>query len=131
MKHNDKNIIFYDAECGFCSFWVRWLLKRDKKHTFYFASLHSDLAKEYNFHQLNKDTLVLIYRNTIFTKSRAVAAILSELSLPYRVLSTVILMFPICWADSVYSFVAANRFLGGKNSCQLKEMEKFKPYILS
>ena len=131
MKNNNRNIIFYDAECVFCNFWVKWLMKRDKKHTFYFASLRSQTAKELGVNQQNKDTLVLIYKDTVFIKSRAVAAILSELSFPYRIISTLMMLLPVCWTDKVYSFVAANRYFSGRKLCNLKEQEQFKSYILS
>jgi predicted DCC family thiol-disulfide oxidoreductase YuxK len=132
MNTNDKNILFYDGDCAFCNFWVKWLIKRDKKHVFYFASQDSKIAKKMvldNIDELN--SLILIYKNNVYTKSRAVAILLSELGFFYRILSTLLMIVPVCWADRIYTFVANNRFLTGKASCSLQDFEIFKPYILN
>jgi len=130
LNTENRNIVFFDAECGFCTFWVRWLIKRDENHVFYFASMHSQTAKQYGI--TNQDTLVLIYyRQTVFTKSRAVAVILSELSFFYRIVSVLIMLFPVCWADRVYSMIAAVRYRISKKTCSLYKKELYKPYILN
>ena len=28
---SNKYYVFYDGECGFCNFWVHWILKKDVK----------------------------------------------------------------------------------------------------
>ncbi len=96
---------------------------------FYFALMHSQTAKQYGI--TNQDTLVLIYRQTVFTKSRAVAVILSELSFFYRIVSVLIMLFPVCWADRVYSMIAAIRYRITKKTCSLYKKELYKPYILN
>jgi hypothetical protein len=30
-----KILYFYDGDCGFCNFWVQWILKNDKKDNFF------------------------------------------------------------------------------------------------
>ena len=43
---SQKHIILFDGECSFCNFWVKFVVKRDKKDLFRFASLQSDVGKK-------------------------------------------------------------------------------------
>ena len=49
MKNLDttKYFVLYDGECGFCNFWVHWILKKDTKNNFLFASLQSDFGQQF------------------------------------------------------------------------------------
>ena len=40
-------ILLYDGECGFCNFWVQWVLKNDQKKEIQFSPLQGDFAKDY------------------------------------------------------------------------------------
>ena len=65
MKNLDttKYFVLYDGECGFCNFWVHWILKKDTKNNFLFASLQSDFGQQFlnerNLESKNLDTLYL------------------------------------------------------------------------
>ena len=50
----DKHIILFDGECNFCSFWVKYVIKRDENDVFRFASLQSEIGKKY-LNQFNID----------------------------------------------------------------------------
>ncbi len=39
QKESQENVILYDGVCNLCWFWVQFILKRDKKHIFYFVPL--------------------------------------------------------------------------------------------
>jgi predicted DCC family thiol-disulfide oxidoreductase YuxK len=41
-----KHIILFDGACNFCSFWVKFVVKRDRKDVFRFASLQSDVGQK-------------------------------------------------------------------------------------
>ncbi len=43
-SENPSPILFYDGDCGLCNMAVRFVLFRDRKHKFYFASLKSITA---------------------------------------------------------------------------------------
>lgn len=42
-----KYYIFYDNDCAFCNHWVRWILDRDKRDLFLFASLQSEVGQRF------------------------------------------------------------------------------------
>ena len=61
-----KHIILFDGECTFCSFWVKFVLKRDKHDQFRFASLQSMAGIYYqDKHDINDkvDSVVLIHKD--------------------------------------------------------------------
>ncbi|WP_373710272.1 thiol-disulfide oxidoreductase DCC family protein, partial [Kaistella sp.] len=61
--NTNKYYVFYDGECGFCNFWVHWILKKDVKNQFLFASLQSEFGQQFlserNLELKNLDTLYL------------------------------------------------------------------------
>ncbi len=70
--NTNKHIILFDGECNFCSFWVKYVVKRDRKDMFRFASLQSEKGKElltkYEVDDLI-DSVVLIEEERYFIKS--------------------------------------------------------------
>lgn len=42
-----KHIVFFDGDCGVCNFWVQWILERDTKDKFLFASLQSKYGQKF------------------------------------------------------------------------------------
>jgi predicted DCC family thiol-disulfide oxidoreductase YuxK len=111
MVVDEKNIVFFDGECGFCNESVRWIMKRDREKRFFFASLQSEHAKQYladkiEYQSLN--SLVLISNGEVYTHSDAVIKICSHLPYPYRFLA-VLRYIPNRLRDAGYRFVARNR----------------------
>ncbi len=47
MIDQNKFYLFYDGDCGFCNFWVHWILKNDSKDQFLFASLQGKFGQEF------------------------------------------------------------------------------------
>jgi predicted DCC family thiol-disulfide oxidoreductase YuxK len=107
----DKHIILFDGECNFCSFWVKYVIKRDKKDAFRFASLQSEKGKEllqqYNL-QADLSTVVLIKNQTAKTKSSAALHILKDLGGLYS-LGIVLIVIPKFMRDGIYDVIAKNR----------------------
>lgn len=106
-----KHIILFDGECNFCSFWVKYVIKRDKKDVFRFTSLQSEkgkeLLKQYNL-QVDLSTVVLIKNNVVKTKSSAALHILKDLGGFYS-LGIVLIVVPKFIRDGVYDVIAKNR----------------------
>ncbi len=65
-------LILFDGECNFCDKSVQFIIKRDPKATFKFASLQSDIGKEllnkYNAPE-GMDSFVLIDDYKYYVKS--------------------------------------------------------------
>lgn len=115
-------IVFYDGECGFCNYWVQWILDRDDERVFRFAALQSRFSKEL-FAAFNREitmrSLVVIKEDGEFLdRSKAVGYLFSRLrpgSFFYRLLKRV----PRFLADTGYNVVAAVRRATRRNKCRL------------
>jgi predicted DCC family thiol-disulfide oxidoreductase YuxK len=75
-----KHIVFFDGDCGVCNFWVQWILKRDKKDRFLFASLQSDFGQQFlTERKLNTEVFNTLYlwkpNHYYLEKSKAVLQI--------------------------------------------------------
>ncbi|WP_228376753.1 thiol-disulfide oxidoreductase DCC family protein [Chryseobacterium formosense] len=55
-------MVFFDGYCGVCNFWVQWILERDKKDRFLFASLQSEAGQRF----LTKKKLSTTQFNTLY-----------------------------------------------------------------
>ena len=108
---SQKHIILFDGECSFCNFWVKFVVKRDKKDLFRFASLQSDVGQKLlNRFSLGVDlgTVVLIMGNQVKTKSSAALNILSCLGGVFT-FGIIFIVIPKIVRDGVYDLIAKNR----------------------
>jgi predicted DCC family thiol-disulfide oxidoreductase YuxK len=106
-----KHIILFDGDCNFCSFWVKYVIERDKKDLFRFASLQSEKGKELlRQYDLKEDleTVVLIQNNSVKTKSSAALHVFKGLGGFYQLIIIFILV-PKFIRNAVYSLVAKYR----------------------
>lgn len=108
-----SNIIFYDGNCGFCSFWVQFILKHDTKSKFRFAAQQGAFGRQYlTVRQTAIDRFDTIYvlnaQGKLLSRSSAVIYILSELGGVF-VLFKLALLIPKFIRDGVYRFIAAHR----------------------
>lgn len=118
MKSNDlltrgKFLVLYDGDCALCNYWVNFILKRDKKDSFLFASLQSDfgqrILKLKRLDTYHFNTIYLVQPNgALLSASRAVFAILKILGGWYR-LPALLRFLPKGLTDAVYRTVAQNR----------------------
>lgn len=120
---NSSPTILFDGVCNLCNGWVRFVMRKERKPEFRFASLQSDVAKEMlnAFNTKNKmDSIVLIEDGIVYQKSEAVLRILGKLKHPWPLLS-VLIVVPRILRDSVYNIVAHHRYawFGKQQSCEL------------
>jgi predicted DCC family thiol-disulfide oxidoreductase YuxK len=119
-----KKIIIFDGVCNFCSFWVNFILDRDKKNIFLFAALQSEAAKSLlKKYQKNPDdinTFILITDEGLWDRSTAGLLVVKELGGIWKLLSVFILI-PKFIRDPVYNIIAKNRykFFGKSESCRI------------
>ena len=113
-----KKIIIYDGECGFCSFWVNFIHKNDKKNVFLFAANQSDFAQR--FLSPNTDSIVLLENNQIFIKWKALIFIFTPLKFPYSLSALFLSFIPLAIGNKIYDFVAQNRYRFSR-SCPIPE----------
>ncbi|WP_294297757.1 thiol-disulfide oxidoreductase DCC family protein [uncultured Chryseobacterium sp.] len=129
----NKHVVFFDGDCGVCNFWVQWILERDKKNQFMFASLQSDFGQQFLSERgLNTkvfNTMYLWKPNQYYLeKSRAVLKIADLLGGIYK-LSVIGKLIPKFLSDKVYDKVSENRMKLANQKCYLPTPEERKKFI--
>jgi predicted DCC family thiol-disulfide oxidoreductase YuxK len=117
-----NSIVLFDGECNFCSFWVRYVIKRDGKGVFRFASLQSAIGKALLLkYQVapGLDSVVLIENKNVYIKSTAAFRILKTLG-GFLSFFYVFIVIPKFIRDFFYDLVASIRYrISGKGTCKL------------
>ena len=127
-----KYYVFYDGDCGFCNFWVQWILKNDLKDQFMFAAFHcvfgQGFLKERGLETKQLSTLYLWKPQSFYLKkSEAALKIASILGGKYSFIGYLSFV-PKFISDFLYDKVAENRKKLATNTCFLpneKERTKF------
>jgi predicted DCC family thiol-disulfide oxidoreductase YuxK len=120
-------IIIFDSECSFCNASVNFIIKRDPKALFCFASMHSDIADslilEHGLNQLDSDTIILISDGKAYVRAEAVFEIMKYLDGGWSLLRF-LRFLPASLNDLLYRFIAKNRYrIFGKRSCMIPSEE--------
>jgi predicted DCC family thiol-disulfide oxidoreductase YuxK len=119
-----QNVVLFDGVCNLCNGWVRFVIARDPRARFRFASLQSSFGVEVlRRHCLAPDflgSILLLERGVLFAKSDAVLRIAGGLRWPWPLLA-VFRLVPRALRDVVYDWVARNRYrwFGKRESCPL------------
>jgi len=119
-----QQIIFFDGVCNLCNGAVQFIIKRDTKKTFQFASLQSafahDQLKEHQIDVTALQSIVLKSGNTIYTKSTAALRIAKQLSGGWPLLYS-FMIIPAFIRDWVYDGIAKNRYrwFGKQDVCMV------------
>ncbi|MGN7864833.1 thiol-disulfide oxidoreductase DCC family protein [Chryseobacterium sp. 22458] len=128
-----KHIVFFDGDCGVCNFWVQWILERDRKDQFMFASLQSEFGQQF----LSERGLNTKEFNTMYLwkpgryyliKSQAVLAIANILGGIYK-LSAVGKILPSFLRDKAYDMISRNRMKLANQKCYLPDQHQKKKFI--
>jgi predicted DCC family thiol-disulfide oxidoreductase YuxK len=115
------NIILFDGFCNFCSSSVIFILKRDKRSYFHFASLQSPTGNKILMNGAITDSLeslVLFEKGKYYYYSSAALRIARKLIFPWN-LFYAFMFIPRFVRDPVYKLVAARRYkwFGKRESC--------------
>lgn len=123
----ERGTILFDGVCNLCNGIVQFVLKRDKRDHFQFASLQSDAGIQVlENYQLNQglDTFVYVYKNKAYTKSSAALYVLKGLGGIWKILF-IFIIIPKFLRDPIYNWIARNRYkwFGKKDECMLPRPE--------
>ena len=118
-----RRIVLFDGECNFCDASVQFIIKRDTKAMFQFASLQSEVGQALIAKfavPTHVDSIVLIEGDCYYMKSSAALKIARQLDGLWK-LSYAAIVVPRPLRDTVYSYIAKNRYkwFGKKDSCML------------
>lgn len=124
----DKAIVLFDGVCNLCDRSVQFILKRDKKGYFQFASLQSEvgqeLLKKYDLPTEDFGSFVLIEKGKAYQKSTGALRVCRHLGAAWPLLYGFIIIPPFL-RHGVYSLLARNRYrwFGKKEACMLPQPE--------
>jgi len=132
MESNSNPLILYDGVCGLCNRLVQFVLKRDSRGQFRFASLQSKLAgsilQRHGVNQQDLDTMYLVsdYQESterLAARSDASVAILRHLSGFWRLVAALLSILPRGMRNRSYNLIASNRYriFGKFESCMIPE----------
>lgn len=127
----EPTIILFDGHCNLCNRIVRFVVKRDMRAHFRFASLQSDAAHRicasagYALPAVrDPDTIVVIRDGRALERSDAALAIAAGLRFPWPLLG-VFRAIPRGVRDRLYRVVARNRYrwFGRSDTCMIPTPE--------
>ncbi|QAA83161.1 thiol-disulfide oxidoreductase DCC family protein [Aequorivita sp. H23M31] len=131
MEHK---IILFDGVCNLCNGAINFVIKRDKRNVFKFATLQSEIGKkllsEFNVDTMNIDSMILIDGNNFYIKSSAALRIAKYLTGGYPLLSG-FFIFPRFIRNAAYDYIARNRYkwFGKKESCMIPTPELTSKFL--
>ncbi|HTQ09540.1 MAG TPA: DCC1-like thiol-disulfide oxidoreductase family protein [Fimbriimonadaceae bacterium] len=131
----EEPVLFFDGVCNLCNRSVDWIMRRDRRRVFRFASLQGETAKEVvpEFAKAQDlSTVVLVANGRKFVRSSAVIEVLKGLGGSWRVLGCVLRVVPRPLRDWGYDRVAKARYRrwGKRDTCRVpgpEERERFLP----
>lgn len=114
-RRGHDHILFYDAPCGLCSLFIRFLLaERPGCNQMKFASLQGPTAKRL-LQRGEGDTVVLYHHGKELVRWKAISEVLAELGGLWRLLSYIVKILP----DFLYNLVARHRHKVKRSECPL------------
>lgn len=128
-----NNIILFDGICNFCDSSVQFIIKRDKRALYKFASIQSDRGQEIlRKHHVpaEMDSIILVRNDKCYYKSSAALRICKNLKGVWK-LFYCFLIVPKPLRDYLYEIIARNRYkwFGKKDSCTLPSPEIRKRFL--
>ena len=129
-----SKIILFDGICNLCSSSVQFVIKRDAKNRFLFASLQSAAGQGYlrrfglpadSFH-----SFVLVEDDKCYTRSTAALRVARFLTGAWPLLYACIII-PRFIRDAIYNVIARNRYkwFGKKEACWIPTPDLKKTFL--
>jgi predicted DCC family thiol-disulfide oxidoreductase YuxK len=127
-------LILFDGVCNLCSGVVKFIVRRDPKGKFKFASLQSDagrsILKQFNIDPDLLHSIVVIDNDAALERSDAAIHIATQLGGPWKLLKAFKIV-PKFLRDAGYNVVAASRYriFGKKDTCMIPTPELKERFI--
>lgn len=127
-------VVLFDGVCNLCNGSVLFIIKRDTKSKFKFASLQSEYGveqmKKFNLPPSSLNSVLLIKDGRLFQRSNAALEIASLLDGLWPMLYAFKIV-PAFLRDLVYDWIASNRYrwFGKKEACMIPTPEMRARFI--
>lgn len=125
----DKKIILFDGICNLCESSIQFIIKRDKKDTFRYVAIQSEIGQKIIKHigiDTSKTDSIILYlpEKAYYYKAEAVLLITKDLSGVYSILGC-LSFIPNNFKNLIYDYIAKNRYkwYGKKESCMIPTPE--------
>ena len=134
-EHMQSSVILFDGFCNLCSNTVQFIIKRDKKDTFKFASLQSpfgqSVLKKYQLSDDYLKTFILLQDGKVFTKSTGALMVSRKLSGIWPALYFFIIV-PSFIRNFIYNIVSKYRYawFGKKEICWIPTKEMNSKFLV-
>lgn len=132
----NKKIVLFDGVCNLCDGTVQFLIRHDKKDVFRFAALQSEIGKailsRIGVDPARVDSIVLYEPGKAFyLRSSAALEIAQGLGGFYKVAATISKILPASIRDSIYDWVARNRYrwYGKTETCMMPTPETTSKFL--
>lgn len=126
----NKKIILFDGVCNLCNNSINFIIKRDKKDIFRFASLQSEIGQQLALErgidvEEAMDSMILIEPGVAYyQRSTAALEIARDLGGGFSLISNFSFV-PEPFRDGIYNIIARNRYrwFGKQDSCMIPTPE--------
>ncbi|HEX7844798.1 MAG TPA: thiol-disulfide oxidoreductase DCC family protein [Chitinophagaceae bacterium] len=121
-------IVLFDGVCNLCNRAVQFIIKRDKKKQFRFASLQGkkghELLQQFGLPTNEINSFILVENNQAYTRSTGGLRMLKKLGGKWKLLYA-LMIFPRFVRDAVYNWIARNRYkwYGKREECMIPTPE--------
>lgn len=137
MNYKDlqQPVLFFDGVCNLCSAAVQFIMQRDSKQQFMFASLQSKpgmqaIQETGMTGNAEPGSIILYYKGHYYLRSAAMLKIARLLGGIWPVFS-VLYILPAFLRNAVYNLIARNRYrwFGRKNECMVPAPQNMKRFL--
>jgi predicted DCC family thiol-disulfide oxidoreductase YuxK len=125
----EQKIILFDGVCNLCNGSVIFVLQRENRPVFQFASIQSEAGQDlllwYGLPRDYREAVVLIDRGKIFLGSTAALKIGQNLKFPWTFVALAGFLIPKVIRDGVYHQIAVHRYqwFGKQEVCMVPTPE--------
>lgn len=130
----EASILLIDGVCHLCQNITRYVVRHDHMRKFSFAALQSEagsrLLRQGGLNERDWDSFVLVENGRYYTKSGAALRVMRGLG-GWRSITYAFIIVPKPIRDSVYSFVARNRYrlFGRSDVCLMPTKEVMSRFV--
>ncbi len=134
VPNHSQPVILFDGVCNLCSGAIQFIIRRDSRGRFRFASLQSAagqmLMLQHKLSPQQLDTIILFEGDRCYTRSDAVLQIVKRLGGLWPLLYAGIAL-PRPLRDAFYRWVARNRYrwFGRRDQCMLPAPELRRRFL--
>lgn len=130
-----NRVILFDGVCNLCNASVQFVIERDSKKQFFFASLQSEtgqsVLQKQGLPTTQFKSLLLIEDGIVYTQSTAALKIARHLDGLWKAMYVFIIV-PSFIRNKIYDFIAANRYkwFGKQESCWIPTPELKQRFLV-